>query len=160
MPSIDLETRIKAPIEVCFDLCRSIDLHKISAQQTNEKAIAGVTSGLINEGETVTWRAKHLGVYQKLTSIVTACEKPHYFVDEMVKGTFKRFKHEHFLEEKNGQTFVVDIFDYESPLGLLGKIADVFFLENYMRRFLEKRNQVIKEFAESDKWKLVLENDV
>jgi ligand-binding SRPBCC domain-containing protein len=160
MPKIRTETTIGASIDIVFDLTRSIDLHKISTEQTNEEAIAGVTSGLINEGEWVTWRAKHLGVYQKLTSVVTACKKPHYFVDEMVKGAFKQFKHEHFLEEKNGQTFVVDIFDYESPLGFLGKIADVLFLENYMKRFLEKRNQVIKEFAESGKWKLVLKNDV
>ncbi len=156
MPRIELKTRIHAPREIVFDLIRSIDVHKYSAAQTNEEAIAGVTSGLIELGETVTWRAKHLGVTQTLTSKITAFKRPEYFVDEMVSGAFKRFKHAHILEEIQGGTLVTDIFDYTSPLGILGKLADVLFLENYMTQFLIKRNEVIKEFSESDKWKEIL----
>lgn len=156
MPTIQLETSIDAPIERVFDLSRSIDLHKISTKHTNEEAIAGVTTGLIKMNETVTWRAKHFGIYQKLSSKITAFERPTYFVDEMVKGIFKCFKHEHLFKEIGGQTLMTDIFDYESPLGILGKIADTLFLKNYMRRLLAIRNETIKDFAESDKWKQVL----
>ena len=156
MPVIRLETLIDAPSNRVFDLSRSIDLHKISTKQTNEEAIAGVTSGLIGKNESVTWRAKHFGFYQTLTSKITAFERPEYFVDEMEKGIFKRFKHELIFKEKNGKTFMIDIFDYESPLGILGKIADRLFLEKYMKVLLEKRNDIIKEFAESEKWKKVL----
>jgi len=157
MPIIKLETKIKAEQKIVFDLSRSIDLHKISTSQTNEEAIADVTSGLIKLGETVTWRAKHFGVYQKLTSKITEYDYPNYFADEMVKGAFKQFKHEHILVAKNYGTLLIDIFDYKSPLGILGKIADVLFLKKYMSNFLKKRNETIKEFAESGKWKEVLE---
>ena len=67
MSFIKLETYISAPIEKVFDLARSIDLHKVSTLGTNEEAIAGRTTGLIELGETVTWQAKHFGLYQKLT---------------------------------------------------------------------------------------------
>lgn len=156
MPVIRLETLIDAPKNIVFDLSRSIDLHTISTEQTDEKAIAGVTSGLISENEFVTWRAKHFGVYQYLTARITVLKKPDYFVDEMEKGIFKRFKHEHFFEDRDGKTLMIDVFDYESPLGILGRIADKLFLEQYMQSFLEKRNDVIKAFAESDKWKSIL----
>ena len=156
MPKIRIETKIKSNKNIVFDLSRSIDLHKISTKQTNEEAIAGVTSGLINLNESVTWRAKHFGIYQKLTSKITEFKKPDYFVDEMEKGIFKKFKHEHIFKEKNGETLMIDIFDYVSPLGILGKIADQLFLKNYMRKLLEKRNNTIKEFAESDQWKEVI----
>jgi len=156
MPVIKLETEIKAGQEIVFDLSRSIDLHKVSTEQTNEEAIAGVTAGLIELGETVTWRAKHFGIYQTLTSKITEYDYPSYFADEMVEGAFKRFKHEHILTTKNYGTLLIDIFDYESPFGILGKIADVLFLENYMTNFLKKRNDTIKEFAESERWKVVL----
>lgn len=155
MPRIRLETEINAPRNIVFDLSRSIDLHKISTKQTNEEAIAGVTSGLIGENQTVTWRAKHFGVYQTLTSKITEFKMPDYFVDEMEKGIFKRFKHKHIFEESKGKTLMIDIFNYESPLGVLGKIADILFLEKYMKALLEIRNETIKEFAESDKWKKV-----
>lgn len=55
MPVITLDTYIQASREVVFDLSRDIDLHQISTRHTNEKAIAGKTSGLIGLGETVTW---------------------------------------------------------------------------------------------------------
>ncbi len=156
MPTIKIETKINADINIVFDLSRSIDLHKISTQHTNEEAIAGVTSGLIGKDESVTWRAKHLGIYQKLTSKITKFEKPDYFVDEMEKGIFKGFKHEHIFRQNNGQTIMMDIFEYESPFGILGRIADKIFLKSYMKRLLEKRNETIKEFAECNKWKKIL----
>lgn len=156
MPTIKIQTIIKANKHIVFDLSRSIDLHKISTQQTNEEAIAGVTSGLIGMNQSVTWRAKHFGIYQNLTSKITAFEPPNYFVDEMEKGIFKRFKHEHIFKEDQGQTLMIDVFDYESPLGILGQIADKLFLKKYMQNLLEKRNETIKEFAESGRWQEVL----
>lgn len=156
MPVIKLQTEIQANIDLVFDLSRSIDLHKISTRHTNEEAIAGVTFGLIGLNESVTWRAKHFGIYQKLTSKITKFEKPNHFVDEMQKGIFKRFRHEHIFEKIQDKTLIIDVFDYESPLGFLGRIADKLFLKNYMKSLLEKRNQTIKEFAESDKWKKLL----
>ncbi|MCI4669050.1 MAG: SRPBCC family protein [Bacteroidia bacterium] len=156
MPTIELQTPIKASIEVVFDLSRSIDLHKISTQHTYEEAIAGVTSGLIELGESVSWRARHFGIYQKLTSRITAFDKPYYFVDEMEKGIFDSFKHEHIFKQMEGQVLMVDVFDYSSPLGILGKFADFLFLKNYMEKLLKKRNEVIKQFAESNRWRELL----
>lgn len=156
MPLIKLKTEINAPIERCFDLSRSIDLHKISTEHTNEEAIDGVTSGLINLNESVNWRAKHFGIYQKLSTKITEFDSPKFFVDEMVKGAFKGFRHEHHFLALNGCTLMTDIFDYQSPFGMLGKLVDMLVLKRYMTKLLEKRNKTIKEFAESDKWKAVL----
>jgi hypothetical protein len=82
MPRFILTTHIKAPIEVCFDLARSIDLHLETMQHTSEIAIAGVTSGLIRLDETVTWKARHFGIMMKLTSKITECSSPEIFADE------------------------------------------------------------------------------
>lgn len=156
MPKIHLETKIKADINIVFDLSRSVDLHKISTAHTNEEAIAGKTTGLVEVNDSITWRAKHLGVTQELTSLITDVKKPTYFADEMVKGAFKRFKHEHIFSEENGAVIMKDVFDYDAPFGILGKLADILFLEKYMTKLLEKRNQTIKKYAESEKWKEVL----
>ena len=157
MPRIEIRTLINADKKLVFDLSRSIDLHKISVQQTNEKAIAGKISGLIELDESVTWRAKHFGFYQSLTSKITEFENPSYFADEMVSGAFKRFRHEHHFFIFNEATLMVDFFDYESPFGFLGQLADQLFLKKYMIELLEKRNSTIKDFAESEKWKEILQ---
>ena len=156
MPIIKLETKINAPVERVFDLTRCIDLHKDSMSKYDEKAIAGVMTGLINMNETVTWEATHFGIKQNLTSKITAFERPHHFRDSMVTGAFKRFDHDHFFEASGGQILVKDVFDYDSPLGILGWIADALFVEKHLREMLKERNQIIKSIAESDDWRKFL----
>ena len=156
MPRIEITTYINAPKEGVFDLARSIDLHMISTQHTNEMAVGGRTSGLIELGETVTWQAKHFGINQKLTVEITEFDRPHYFVDEMRKGAFKSFRHQHLFSQVNDQTEMKDIFDFSSPMGILGNVFNALVLISYMTRLLIIRNNTIKDYAESDKWKQVL----
>ncbi len=156
MEIIELKTKINAKIKICFDLSCSVDLHTISTSKTNEKAIAGVTSGLIKLNDFITWEATHFGIRQQLTSKITQFEKPYYFRDEQLKGAFKFMKHDHYFEEKDGITIMTDHFEFSSPYGILGKLFDKLILKNYLKRFLIVRNTVIKEFAESDKWKNLL----
>lgn len=156
MPVILLHTEIEAPIRRVFDLSRSIDLHKLSARHTGEEAIDGKTEGLMELGDWVQFRAKHFGIWQKLSTRITAMEPPVFFVDEMIQGAFKRFRHEHHFSQIKDKTVMKDVFDYTSPLGVLGTCADYLFLERYMRRFLEIRNQEIKQIAENGSWKELL----
>jgi ligand-binding SRPBCC domain-containing protein len=149
MPVIHLETRIKAPTERCFDVARSIDVHAAGASKNRERAVAGVMSGLIGLGETVTWEAVHFGIKQRLTSRITRYERPQLFIDEMVRGAFHSFTHVHEFKSISGGTLMVDEFSYVSPLGLLGRIADTLFLVRYMRKLLRERAAYLKHVAEN-----------
>jgi ligand-binding SRPBCC domain-containing protein len=148
MPTIELTTKINAPIEKVFDLARSIDLHMESTKHTGEQAIAGLVSGLIELGETVTWRAKHFGVWQILTSKITEFEQPYLFVDEMVQGVFKNFRHEHHFIKTGNYTVMKDVFVFESPFRILGRLFNWLVLTRYMTKLLKERNRVIKKEAE------------
>ena len=157
MPTIHLTTFVAAPAQRVFDLARSIDLHRKSMAHAGEVAIAGCTSGLIGLNETVTWKAKHLRRVRILKSKITAMNPPLSFTDEMVDGDFKSLRHEHHFKRIDNGTLLIDIFTYEAPYGSLGRLADRLFLTNYMKGLLEMRNKTIKEYAESDKWKFILE---
>ena len=156
MPTIELETFIHAEIGICFDLARSIDLHSISTAKTNEKAIAGRMKGLIEAHEFVTWEATHFGIRQKLTSKITTFERPFHFRDEMQKGIFKSIHHDHYFSETEHGVLMKDIFNYRAPYGFLGKIAEKLVLTDYLKKFLIERNQVIKNYAETDLYKTLL----
>jgi ligand-binding SRPBCC domain-containing protein len=157
MPVFNVTTEINAPIERCFDLSRSIDLHVASIPGSKEVAIAGVTSGLIGLGEEVTWEATHFGIRQRLSSVITACEVPHFFRDEMTKGIFKMIRHDHRFTETNGITLMRDRFEFESPFSFIGDIANTLVINWYLKKLIMKRNQVIKTYAESTQWKQILQ---
>lgn len=148
MTTIRLITKIKAPIQTVFDLARDIDVHQDAACATQEKAIAGRTSGVISLGETVTWRGKHFGMYLQHKSKITEMEYPAYFVDEMEQGHFKSFRHEHSFVSNKETTVMIDHLEYETPLGILGKGFDKWLLEKHLTRFLLHRNTTLKNLAE------------
>lgn len=159
MPKIILETKIQSCIGVCFDLSRSIDLHIISTEHTKETAIGGRIKGLIGLNECVTWEAVPFGIRQKLTTKVTAFLYPYHFKDEQQKEAFKSMVHDHFFEEHSDGTVIMkDVFEFESPLGILGKLFNHFVLTNYLKNLLVKRNNVLKDAAESEKWKKFLKS--
>jgi ligand-binding SRPBCC domain-containing protein len=153
MARIELVTHIAAPRERCFDLARSVEVHTRSTSATGERAIAGKMAGLLALGDQVTWRARHLGVWQTLTSRITAFDRPAHFRDSMVRGAFARLDHDHFFAGLDGGTVMRDVFDYRAPLGPLGWLAERLFLTRYLRTFLEARNRDIKLVAESSAWK-------
>ncbi|MES1043362.1 SRPBCC family protein [Heyndrickxia oleronia] len=148
MPIIKYSIYIEAPITICFDYARSVEVHMKTTRKTSERAIGGVTTGLLENGDIVVWEAIHFGIKQTLTAKIIEMDKPHKFIDIMVKGAFHSFIHTHeFVEEGKG-TIMMDTFDYQSPFGILGSIADRLFLEKYMQCFLEDRAKELKRIIE------------
>ena len=157
MPLIHLTTFVEAPINRVFDLARSITLHAKSMESTGEKAIDGVTSGLINLDETVTWQARHLFKERILKSKISAMTFPTFFEDEMLEGDFKSIRHEHHFKPIANGTIMIDLFHFETPCGKLGALVNTIFLTRYLRKLLIGRNQMIKQYAETNEWKSILE---
>src|SRR5215471_12271595 len=99
MLTLEQITAIRAPIERCFDLARSVEVHLLGNVHWGEKAVAagGEMAGFIRLGDRVTWRARHFGISWTLTSEITAMESPSYFQDVMVRGPFRMMRHDHFF---------------------------------------------------------------
>ncbi|MFC7849494.1 cyclase [Arthrobacter sp. NPDC057388] len=134
-------TRTSMAMTELFDLSRSIDAHKDSMARSREKAVSGVTSGLISLGEEVTWRAWHFGLPVQMTSRITRMRAPHCFVDEQVRGPFRCFRHVHEFSTDSNGTVMVDRIEFAAPLGLLGRLAEKLFLARYLRSLIETRNR-------------------
>jgi ligand-binding SRPBCC domain-containing protein len=155
---VTLEDRriIRAPIERCFDLARSVEVHLAGNIHWGEQAVAlaGVTSGLLDMAQQVTWRAKHFGVWHNLTGEITAMERPAWFQDTMTRGVFRFMRHDHYFRCVSGdETEMRDVFCFAAPLPVLGRLAETIFLRRYMRMLLRERNAVIQQIAESSKWR-------
>lgn len=148
MALIELEIEIKAPPALCFDLARDVDLHQRSMKESGEEAVGGRTTGLLELGEQVTWRARHFGVIHLHTAKITAFEKPSHFRDEMVSGRFASFVHDHYFARSGDGTRMRDVVEFRSPLGPLGAIVDALVLKPYLERLIQERNLTIRAEAE------------
>ncbi len=145
MSTLRMVTDMDAPVEVCFDLSRSIDLHLESMLASDERAVAGVTSGLICGGEEVTWEARHFGVTWRMMSRIVEFDPPRRFVDEMVRGPFTAFRHEHLFEAHGAGTRVTDVITFRTPLRFLTERP----VGTYLRRLIRMRNATIRTKAQS-----------
>jgi hypothetical protein len=146
-------TIINAPIDRCFDLARSVEIHLLGNIHCGEQALAigGITSGLPELSQRVTWRAKHFGVWQNLTSEYTAMQPSTYFQATMVKGIFRSMQADHYFRTlPSGATEMKDDFRVAAPFPILGPLAEALFLRRYMLMLLRERNAVIKQTAESN----------
>ena len=160
MTTIEEVTVIEAPIARCFDLARSVEVHVLGNVHFGEQAVplAGKTSGLLGLGDKVTWRARHFGVLQSLTSQITQYHPPHAFQDTMLAGAFAWMQHDHFFFQlPSGITIMRDVFRYAARIPVLGLIAEHLVLDRYMHELLCERNAVIQEVAQSAGWQRYLE---
>ena len=160
MPHIHLTTLVHAPVERIFNLSRHIALHRKSMEHTGERAVGGVTTGMINLNETVTWEGKHLFKTRRFTSKITEMKLYDSFTDEMIHGDFKSFKHQHHFKGIDNGTIIIDILDYETPYGIIGQLVNGFYMHRYLESLIKRRNEVIKEYAESKKWEALLPDAV
>lgn len=136
-------TESTMPPERLFDLARSVDAHVDSQRAAGERAIAGVMSGLINEGQEVTWRARHFGIPLTMTSRITALEFPTGFTDEQVRGPFTSFRHVHEFESTQTGSIMTDRVEFTAPLGFLGRLAERLILRRYLQRLIAHRGRFL-----------------
>jgi ligand-binding SRPBCC domain-containing protein len=152
MDMIRLTTWIDAPIERCFKLSTSVELHVASTAGTKEKAIDGVTTGLIGEGETVTWSGRHFGMRLRHTSRIDEWRPYSYFRDVMVDGVFQCYEHQHFFAVMDDGTRMRDEVRFAAPWGPLGRLATKILVRKHLTELLVRRNAAIKQVAESGDW--------
>ena len=149
MPTITVETKIQAPIELCFDLARDVEVHCSTAAHTRERVVDGKTTGLLELEDQITFEAVHFGIRQRLCSKIVEYDRPNRFTDQMISGAFKSLRHIHEFESVGDGTVMRDILEWESPLSVLGIVADKLAVKRHMRNFLLERNKELKKIAET-----------
>ncbi len=149
MTRFEVVIGIAAPPRRVFDLSLDVELHTASMAGSGERIIGGVTSGRMRPDDTVTWQATHFGVPWRMTSRISESDAPGYFVDEQVRGPFRRWRHEHHFEpDGEGGTVMRDVVDFAAPFGPLGRLVEWVMLDRYMPKLIRLRNEHLKRAAE------------
>jgi ligand-binding SRPBCC domain-containing protein len=160
MEIIRLGTWIDAPVERCFLLSLSVDLHVAAARSTRETPNAGITDGVIGEGETLTFRGRHFGVRWRHTSLIEKLRPHSYYRDVMIAGPFQHFEHDHHFAQMDDGTRMRDEIRFSARGGLMGRLATRIYLRKRLKAYLMERNAMIKRLAESEDWHKYLETGI
>lgn len=140
MTTIELITALPMTPGEAFDLSLDVNVHAVSMAASREAAVAGITSGRMALHDQVTWRAWHFGVPWRMTSRISALQRPSRFVDEQVEGPFARFRHEHLFETEGNATRMIDRIEFAAPLGWFGLLAERLVLAGYLTKLIKRRN--------------------
>ena len=156
MRKIEFNTHIKAPLQRCYDLARSIDFHKISVPQIKEEVVAGCSSGLIGPNQHALLQTRVAGLRFSTELKLTRYAPPFFFSYEIVNEVFESIVHEYYFYDLKEETVMVDHFYFETRYGILGKFANILFLKKLLAHAIQHRNEMLREYAESEKWKTIL----
>jgi ligand-binding SRPBCC domain-containing protein len=97
-------------------------------------------------GVRIDYRLRLHGLPIRWQSVISAWEPPLRFVDEHLRGPYRRWHHEHRFEPVDGGTLCRDVVDYEVPGG---RFVDRFFVRRDLREIFRFRQQKLAElFAE------------
>jgi ligand-binding SRPBCC domain-containing protein len=160
METIRLGTWIDAPVERCFLLSLSVDLHVATALSMRDKTSAGATERSIGEGDTLTFKGRHFGVHWRHTSVIEKLRPHSYYRDVMISGPFRHFEHDHHFAPMDDGTRMRDEVRFSASGGVLGRLRTRMFLRKQLKGFLMERNAMIKRLAESEDWHKYLEQRI
>lgn len=150
MPILEFVTIVGAPPERVFDCARDVGLHVRSFASTRERIVGGRTEGLLELGDEVTWEARHLLLRRRMTVRITTFERPRWFRDQMLRGPFQVFHHDHYFEPDRHGTRMTDVVTFRAPFGPLGKFVGHVVLLRHFERLLDERNRMLKAVAEGE----------
>lgn len=123
---------VKADIDRVWDFYTSVDHLGIITPPAIKLQILKCTTGKRLEAGSEVWIEGQLVTKSRWHSRITQLE-PYQYIDEMLSGRFKVWKHVHIFEKADAGTKVIDEIDFELPYGLLGRM-----FEGYTSRQLEK----------------------
>lgn len=78
---------------------------------------------VMREGLRIDYRIRVAGLPMRWTSVITRHDPPHAFVDEMVRGPYARWHHQHVFREVPGGTEIADEVTYALPFWPLGELG-------------------------------------
>lgn len=133
---------VPANIDKVWDFYTDIGhLEVITPPHLHLKVVKSSTGGKLQQGTEV-WLEGNLMVKSTWHSRITKM-KPYVYVDEMLEGRFKTWKHTHAFERTEGGAKVIDEIDFELRYGLLGRMLEGYAYQQLEKIFAHRKTSTI-----------------
>jgi ligand-binding SRPBCC domain-containing protein len=144
MPILETSTTLPLPLEEVFQFFGNAEnLERITPTELGFHILTP-TPIEMKPGTLIDYRLRLFGFPFTWRTLISAWEPPYKFVDEQLKGPYKKWVHTHTFEEVDGQTIIRDHVDYELPLAPLGNIG-LPLVKYQVGRIFAFREEAIKK---------------
>lgn len=156
MQQIERTVEIHATIEQVFAFVTDIRNHSLVAPPETQEQLLDPGDVPLRLDSVVRMRARYGGIRWTLATRITEFTPfdlesgTAYFRDEQISGPFAYWRHDHwFASTPDGGTLLADRFTYAAPLGPLGRLAEILWIDRRLRRLLDHMQAAQKQLLES-----------
>jgi len=136
---------VDAPLEKLWEFYTDIKHLEVVSPPSLGIRILKCTHQQLESGSEV-WLSGKLAIQSKWHSKITSL-KPYEYIDEMISGRFKVWKHLHkFQDVGNGTTEVIDEIKFELPWGAVGRLLEGYVIRQLERVFAHRKAATILKF--------------
>jgi hypothetical protein len=156
MEIVRLTTWIKAPVDRCFRLATSVDVHQIMASLSLDGARKPSLFRQFSPGDHLTWTG-HLALLPRYTTRILQVRPYACYREVLEAGCFLHFEHDHHFTPLNEGTRMRDEIRFVIPPGILGPMTTPL-VRRYLIWRISTRNSLLRKIAQSGLWKQYLES--
>ena len=136
---------VKSPIERVWYFYTDVKHLKIITPKQIDLNITNATSPNIVRGQEIWCNGKIIAKRRTTWHSKITFLKPYEYVDEMLDGPFKKWRHVHkFRNVDEKQTEVIDEIEFELPYGVLGKLFEGYAYKQLQHTFEYRKVATIK----------------
>ena len=103
----------------------------------------------MEEGTLIDYQLSLYGIPFKWRTRIDVFEPEIRFTDTQLKGPYRYWHHLHEFKDVENGTEMVDVVDYEIPLGPVGNLARVLFVERNLKTIFDYRRDTIAQYFEA-----------
>lgn len=119
------------------------NLERITPPELHFQILTPQPAGVF-EGTLIDYRLRLWGLPFRWQAGITDWNPPHQFVDEQIRGPYRRWIHTHRFRSQNGSTVIQDAVQYQLPLWPLGEVVHPV-VKAHIRRIFRFRKRAISE---------------
>lgn len=140
--------RISCALERVWEFYTDVNHLKIVTPKELDLNVLDYTSRKFTQGTEFRIEGKILFQKREWHSVIASI-RPYEYVDIMLSGPFKRWRHVHkyYYDIEQNQTEVVDEVEFELPYGLVGKMFEGFASYRLRKIFDHRRRMTIEELG-------------
>jgi ligand-binding SRPBCC domain-containing protein len=137
---------VNTPINKAWEFYTDINHLKVITPKEVSLKVVNTTSQKFTQGTEIWIEGRMMIYYKRTWHSVISFLKPYQYIDEMISGPFKTWRHLHrfYYDVNFKKTQVIDEVEFELPYGVLGRVFEGYAYNQLKKIFDYRKKATIR----------------